>query len=119
MIQRLHYRRIIRILKSYHPKLIILHGSRIKSHKFNRYSDIDLIIVGEIFKHANFFDRIIFSRNLLHYHNIRKVDLLCLTENEFYFSIIFKKPLYESLKKGYKILYQESTIKGEILNEIF
>jgi len=114
-----HYRRIIRILKSYHPKLIILHGSRIKQYKINRNSDIDLVIVGEIFKHANFIDRIIYSRNLLHYYNIKKVDLLCLTENEFFKSLIFKKPLYESLKKGYKILFQESIIKGEILNDIF
>ena len=119
MLKLFRSKRIIRILKSYHPKLIILHGSRVKLCKINRHSDTDLILVGDIFKSVNFLDRIIYSRNLLQYYNIKKVDLLCLTEKEFFKSLIFKKPLYESLKKGYKILYQESIKKGEILNEIF
>lgn len=111
IVKLFRYKRIIRIFKSYHPKLIILHGSRVKSYKINKHSDIDLILVGDIFKSANFLDRIIYSRKLLQYYNIKKVDLLCLTEEEFLKSLISKKPLYESLKKGYKILYQESIKK--------
>lgn len=119
IIKLFRYKRIIKILKSYHPKLIILHGSRVKTSRISRHSDIDLIIVGTIFKCVNFLDRIIYSRNLLQFYNIKKVDLFCLTESEFEKSLIFKKPVYQSLKKGYKILYQENIRTGEILNEIF
>ncbi len=119
MIQRIYYKRISRILKLYSPKLIILHGSRVKSSKVNKNSDIDIIIVADIFKYLNFIDRIKYPRNLLYINNIENVDLLCLTEDELQTSVFFKKPLYESLKNGYKLLYQKNKKNGEFLNELF
>lgn len=99
---------IINELLKYKPELIIFHGSA--ANNLENPSDIDLIIVSEIFKNIIFFDRIKYAQNLLYNFKPLKIDVICLIIEEFINSINNKDILYNSLLKGYVILYKNQKV---------
>lgn len=107
---------IVNELLKYKPDIIILHGSISKNIKNPNSSDIDLIIVSEIFNRVIFFDRIKYVQNLLNKFKPLNIDVICLTSKEFINSIKEKKILYNSLLKGYSILYDNQKV---LFNAIF
>ncbi len=80
---------------------ILLFGSRAKK-KFNKDSDVDLIIVSSDFKGMNFFERV--SKMYDYWHLDLPVDFICYTPEEF-----------NKLKKGITIV-SEAIREGILIN---
>ncbi|UYP48559.1 hypothetical protein NEF87_004844 [Candidatus Lokiarchaeum ossiferum] len=96
--------KILENLNILKPILIILHGSQVNKKFLDPNLDIDLIVVSNYFIRIIFFDRIKMIQNIFKNKNISNVDVICLTEEEFYSNIQKKSKLNESLKKGYRII---------------
>ncbi|MHA1310210.1 MAG: nucleotidyltransferase domain-containing protein [Candidatus Helarchaeota archaeon] len=101
-------------LLRYNPMFIILHGSLLKKDKITQNSDIDLILISDIFKNINFFTRMKYVQNLLRKFTPLKIDVICLTYQEFINSLHKRKELFYSLQKGYKILYKNNQLTIEL-----
>jgi hypothetical protein len=71
---------IRRINKDFQINKIIFFGSR-TTNKYNKDSDIDLIIVSDDFEGLDFFERV--SKMYNYWELDYPVDFLCYTSNEF------------------------------------
>ncbi|MBD3230627.1 MAG: hypothetical protein GF329_20780 [Candidatus Lokiarchaeota archaeon] len=94
-------------LMKYNPIIIILHGSVVKTSIIKKSSDIDFIVVSDIYKNVNFFTRIKFVQNLLRKFKPLRIDVICLTYSEFDYLLSKKMELFYSLQKGYQIVYRD------------
>ena len=113
-------RSIVKTLLSYNPKLILLHGSLSITKDLSKSRDIDIVIVSNIFEGIIFFDRIKYVQRLLSGLVNLKIDVICLTPMEFEDCLKKKGVLYQSLTKGYTILYKSCKLyKKMIIDEIF
>ena len=99
-VQRFENEVIPILKKEYSPLKMILFGSRIRGRP-TRYSDIDVIIVSEIFSKTKFINRM--GEMLIKFEFPKHVDYFCYTSEEFDKVVKSSFTIKEALEKGVEV----------------
>jgi len=103
-------KKILRSLRKYNPKKVILFGSHAKM-SYDRYSDIDLIIIKKTRK--RFLNRIKEVLEII--KPDYPIDILVYTPEEFQRMISKRNPFIEFVIKEGKVIYEKSRTRIETL----